>query len=131
MWASNEELMYCWKKLSELKPLTKPDNISTGKVKFGTAYELAVTSFNEALEDDASFTLKEPSSYNKAKTVLDEGINSTVEEKIDALTKIASQLEKTYKIDKVRVEDLKNKPEYRLYYRILQAIASLRGVTYR
>lgn len=130
--ASNEELMYTFKKMNQLSPLKHTNNISSGKVKFGTAFEIAVNAFEDAMIPNADFALKE-SEFNSAKSDLDKAIDGDVDKKIAAIEEIIRRMEKAYRwlSNGITREDLLNKPEARLYNQMLQALAGLRGVTFR
>ena len=130
--AQNEELIYSFKKLNQLSKLKAKDNISEGIVKFGTAFELATTAFEDAMTPNESFTLKS-SQFNSAKSLLDESIDGNIEDKKKAIKDIIFRLESQYEYLKsgLNREQLLNKPEARLYYRMLNALATLNGVTYR
>ena len=132
--AQNEELVYTFNKLNSLSPLKAKNNISEGIVKFGTAFELAVTAFEDAMTPNEVFTLKE-SQFNSASSALDEAIDGTIEDKKKAIKDIIYKLENTpgyeYLKSEITREQLLSRPEARLYYRMLNALASLNGVTYR
>jgi len=130
--ASNEELLYTFKKLNQLSPLKHTDNISTGKVKFGTAFDIAVNMFIDAMTPNPDFNLKEDE-FNSAKLDLDKSIEGSVDKKIEAVEDIIRRLENSYHYLKggVTRENILSKPEARLYVQMLQALASLRNVTFR
>lgn len=133
--AQNEELVYSFNKLNQLSKLKAKNNISEGIVKFGTAFELATTAFEDAMTPtNSQFVLKE-SQFNSAKSKLDEAIDGDIEDKKKAVRDIIYKLENTpgyeYLKSGLTREQLLNKPEARLYYRMLNALASLNGVTYR
>lgn len=130
--ASNEELMYSFKKLNQLSPLKHEDNISSGKVKFGTCFEIAVNAFEDAMTPTADFNLKE-SEFNSAKSDLDKAIDGDINKKIESVENIIRRLEKSYRYlaNGITREDLLTKPEARLYNQMLQALAELRGVTFK
>ena len=130
--ASNEELLYTFKKLNQLSPLKHTDNISTGKVKFGTAFDIAVNMFIDAMTPNPDFNLKEDE-FNSAKLDLDKSIEGSVDKKIEAVEDIIRRLENSYHYLKggVTRENILSKPEARLYVQMLQALAGLRDVTFR
>ena len=130
--ASNEELLYTFNKLNQLSALKHEDNISTGKVKFGTAFDIAVNMFTDAMTQNPDFTLKE-SEFNSAKADLDKAIDGSIDKKIEVVEDIIRRLENSYGYLKSGVtrENILNKPEARLYVQMLQALAGLRGVTFR
>lgn len=132
MSASNEELMYSFKKLNQLSALKHTDNISSGNVKFGTAFEIAANMFDDAMTPTSDFTLKE-SEFNSAKIDFDKAIDGNIDKKIAAVEDVIKRLEKSYVglRNGVSREDILNKPEARLYVQMLQALANLRGVTFR
>lgn len=132
MSASNEELMYSFKRLNQLSALKHTDNISSGNVKFGTAFEIAANMFDDAMTPTSDFTLKE-SEFNSAKMDFDKAIDGNIDKKIAAVEDVIRRLEKSYVglRNGVSREDILNKPEARLYVQMLQALASLRGVTFR
>ena len=130
--ASNEELLYTFKKLNSLSPLKHEDNISSGKVKFGTAFDIAKNMFIDAMTLNSDFNLKE-SEFNSAKLDLDKAIDGSVDKKIAVVEDIIRRLETSYKYLKggVTRENILTKPEARLYVQMLQALAGLRGVTFK
>ena len=130
--ASNEELLYTFQKLNQLSPLKHENNISNGKVKFGTAFDIAVNMFTDAMSINSEFMLKE-SEFNSAKLDLDKAIDGDVEDKIKVVEDIIRRLENSYRYLKggVTRENLLSKPEARLYVQMLQALAGLRGVTFK
>lgn len=130
--ASNEELLYTFKKLNQLSPLKHTDNISTGKVKFGTAFDIAVNMFIDAMTPNPDFNLKEDE-FNSAKLDLDKSIEGSVDKKIEAVEDIIRRLENSYHYLKggVTRENILSKPEARLYVQMLQALAGLRNVTFK
>lgn len=134
--AQNEELMYSFNKLNQLSKLKAKNNIADGVVKFGTAFELACNEFEDAMDDSTEngFRLKE-SQFASAKSKLDEAIDGSVEDKKKAIREIIYKLENTPGYEYLKAglsrEQLLAKPEARLYYRMLNALANLNGVTYR
>ena len=130
--ASNEELLYTFQKLNQLSPLKHENNISSEKVKFGTAFDIAKNMFIDAMTPNSDFNLKE-SEFNSAKLDLDKAIDGTVDKKIAVVEDIIRRLETSYKYLKggVTRENILSKPEARLYVQMLQALAGLRGVTFK
>lgn len=132
--AQNEELLYSFNKLNQLSELKTKNNISEGIVKFGTAFELATTAFEEAMISSSSFVLKE-SQFNSAKSKLDESIDGDIEDKKKAIKDIIYRLENTSGYEYLKAgltkDLLLNKPEARLYYKMLNALANLNGITYK
>ena len=114
--ASNEELLYTFNKLNQLSPLKHENNISSGKVKFGTAFDIAVNMFTDAMTQNPDFTLKE-SEFNSAKADLDKAIDGSIDKKIEVVEDIIRRLENSYGYLKSGVtrENILNKPEARLY----------------
>ena len=106
--------------------------ISNGKVKFGTAFDIAKNMFIDAMTLNSDFNLKE-SEFNSAKLDLDKAIDGTVDKKIAVVEDIIRRLETSYKYLKggVTRENILSKPEARLYIQMLQALAGLRGVTFK
>jgi hypothetical protein len=76
--------------------------------------------------------LKE-SEFNSAKLDLDKAIDGSVDKKIAVVEDIIRRLETSYKYLKggVTRENILTKPEARLYVQMLQALAGLRGVTFK
>ena len=132
--AQNEELVYSFNKLLQLAKLEGENNVQKGIVKYGTAFELAVTAFEDAMTKNDEFELKE-SQFASAKSALDESIDGDIEDKKKAIRDIIYKLENTqgyeYLKSGLTADQLLSKPEARLYYRMLNALASLNGVTYR
>lgn len=132
--ASNEELVYSFKKLSELSPISGENNITKGIIKFGTQYEIAANMFEDAMTSGSNFTLDE-TTFNPAKVMFDEAIDGDKEQKIKAILEIIRRMEQTYPELKnpVRREDLldPSKQHIRLYYQMLQALASLRDIQFK
>lgn len=130
--ASNEELLYTFQKLNQLSPLKHENNISSGRIKFGTAFDIAKNMFINAMTINPDFNLKE-SEFNSAKLDLDKAIDGNVDDKIKVVEDIIRRLENSYTYLKngVTRENLLTKPEARLYVQMLQALAQLRGVTFK
>ena len=130
--ASNEELLYTFQNLNKLSKLKHEDNISTGKVKFGTSFDSSKNLFIDAMTPNSNFTLKE-SEFNSSKIDLDKTIDGTVDNKIVIIEDIIRRLENSYKYLKggLTRENILSKPEARLYVQMLQALSGLRGVTFK
>jgi len=84
------------------------------------------------MSQTGDFSLKE-SEFNSAKLDLDKSLDGNVDKKIEAVEDIIRRLENSYKYlaNGITREDLLSKPEARLYNQMLQALAGLRGVTFR
>jgi hypothetical protein len=88
--------------------------------------------FIDAMTPNPDFNLKE-SEFNSAKLDLDKAIDGTVDKKIAVVEDIIKRLESSYKYLKggVTRENILSKPEARLYVQMLQALAGLRGITFK
>ena len=131
--ASNEQLIYSFKKLSALSPLKHENNILKGDVKLATTFEVAVKQFEDAMNPESSFQLN-PTTFNPARLALDEAISAgDKEEKIKAITNIVKLMEKAYPEFKSGItrDILLAKPEARLYNQMLQALAFLNGINFK
>lgn len=128
--ATNEELLYCFKKLNKHSKLKTQDNISTGRVKFGIQWELFLNDFNHVMQLNQTFQLKNTEVFEKAQNILDDIIESDIDNKIIQLEKLIKEMEKNYS----EVKDIKNNlelPQVRLYQQMLITLASLRGINFR
>ena len=132
--ASNEEILYSFKRMCQLSPLKTKNNILDGTVKFASTFDLGVNSFNEAMETPLGYEI-DNTQFNSAKSELDKAIEeSDNEEKVNAIQKIINLLEKAHPdLVKGRItrEMLLTKPYARLYNELLQAQRYLRGINFR
>jgi len=55
--ASNEEILYSFKRMCQLSPLKTKNNILDGTVKFASTFDLGVNSFNEAMETPLGYEI--------------------------------------------------------------------------
>lgn len=142
---SNEELAYCFSALNRHYEV-KNNNFANGNIKFATKYELARQEFDNILEAAEQREWKDEYKYFKSfrssKSVLDQAINGTTQEQIEALTKLASQLEgkrsdynrnyvqKGTDVIQLKQTDLQSSYT-RLYNSIITAISNLKGIDFR
>jgi len=83
-------------------------------------------------DNNKEFTLQK-NQFNSALSALDDAIDGNIDDKKKALLTIIRKLEEIYPYLKsgLRAETLIQKPEARLYYRILNAYSNLNGMTYK
>lgn len=140
---TNEELLYCWKELNKHDSV-QVDKLSDGIIKFATKYELALSKFNHIMREGEEHEWRDGyqifSSLRTCQTILDENINNSSQDKINALKKLLkyleiattkpgtshSTLEKIYSTE----SEIQSK-EVALHNAILAAIAQLKGVNFR
>ena len=131
--APNEQILYSFKKMSQLSPLKVTNNVIEGKVKLGSTFDIGINSFNEAMESSSLYEI-DNSQFNSAKSLLDEAIeHKDKEEKIEAINNILQKLENAHedlKKGKVTREMLLTKPYARLYNELLQALRYLHGINF-
>ena len=136
--ATNEELLYCWKELNKYKSVNN-DKILSGTIKFANKYDLARAKFAHIMKMGEKKDWKSDyrifGKLRSCTSILDENINGSIDEKIQALKRLLRDLavsDNQHKLDKVYSSqgDLKNNA-VDLYNSILMAIAQLKGVNFR
>lgn len=132
--ASNEQILYSFKRMCQLSPLKTKNNILDGSIKFASTFEIGVNSFNEAMESSLEYGI-DNTQFNSARTELDTAIeNNDKELKIESIQKIIEILEKAHPdLTKGRItrEMLLTKPYARLYNELLQAQRYLQGINFK
>ena len=128
--ASNEELMYCWKKLNKYSKMIDQDNISTGRIRFAKLWQWALSEFNNAMQTNASFQLKNRDAYANSWSALDSCVETDVDTKIREITKIINTMEEKNK-GLAEMQGDPSDPEVRLHNELLLALASLKGINFR
>ncbi len=135
---NNEQLMYCWNELNRHKSVAV-NKISNGTIKFATRYEQARQLFNhlmfEGEEKDWKDGYQIIGQLRGCRSVLDENINASSEDKIRALRNLLNKLNSasTKKngvnlLDKIySTQNELNSKEIALHNAILFAIAQLKG----
>ena len=133
---TNEELLYCWKELNKHHSV-KIDNISNGKIKFASKYELARNRFAQIMKEGSSKDWKDGyqvfRKLQNSVSILDENIDGNVDDKIDALKKLLNKLTTaSKKLEKVYYTEAEiQQKEVALHNDILMAIAQLKGINFR
>lgn len=133
---SNEELLYCWKELNKHDSV-KQDNFKNSTVKFATKYELARNKFAHIMREGAKNDWKDGyqlfGKLRVCQPILDEKIDGSTEDKINALKELLNNLSSvTKKLDKVYSTEAEiQTKEVALHNAILAAIAQLKGVNFR
>ena len=135
---TNEELIYCWNELNKHDKVAN-DKIKNSMIKFANKYELARAKFAHIMEVAGEKEYKDNyrlfGKLRTCKSILDENIDGTSEDKIKALKKLLttiSQSDNAKIIDKVYSQQSELKTEsVDLYNSILQAIAQLKGINFR
>ena len=135
---TNEELIYCWNELNKHDKV-KTDKIKEGTIKFANKYELARAKFAYIMSMGEKSDWKDNyrlfGKLRTCRSILDENIDGSVEDKINALKELLnkiSQSDNAKTLDKVYADQSELKGEaVDLYNTILQAIAQLKGVNFR
>ena len=124
MSAKNEELIYCYNRLLQYSPIEKneKDYIKDGQINFASTADLAEMDLQYVLESQNSIAGK--SELISCKSQLQGAVS--IEEKIEALEKIAQTLVSTNSSLSDPTKNMDNK-EVRIYNKVLLAIAELRG----
>lgn len=143
LYLTNEELLYCWQELNKYDSV-QIDKLSDGTIKFATKYEIARAMLDHIMLEGEEHEWKDGyqlfKSLRGCKTILDERIDSSSQDKIEALNKLLSvlkgattklgtthsTLEKIYSTE----AEIQSK-EVALHNAILAAIAQLKGVNFR
>lgn len=139
---TNEELMYCWNALNKHSSV-EVDKISSGKIRFANRYEKVQMLFDHIMSEAEAHDWKDGyqmiGKLKTSRSILDENVDATAEDKLKALKDLLKQLNSTYTkkngtntLDAIysTQSELKSK-EISLYNEILMAISNLKGVNFR
>ena len=141
---SNEELAYCFRVMNSYYSVGK-NKFADGTIKFATKYELAWRTFNHILQQgeehewhDQYRNLRE---FKSSKSILDQAIDGSVDDKIKALQQLLVQLEGRNKpnknisekeVGRIHTKQSQLSNEYILLYNTsITAIADLKGINFR
>lgn len=133
---SNEELLYCWKELNKHSAITQ-DNISNGAIQFASKYEIARSKFNNIMRQGAERGWRDGyqafTQLIGCQNILDENVDGTVDDKINALNKLLVELDRHFEKLKrtYRTEAELQSKEVALYNAILTAILDLKGIRFK
>lgn len=143
---TNEELAYNWKEINRIKPV-KIDNFKNGNIKLMRGYQRCYNKLHEVMSAGSSCNWKDDFRYLKAfrscMTILDQNIDTSVEDKIQALQKLLNELVNNpdYQLAENLKQQLQNRvaktqedlsrPQVIVYNEIISAIAHLKGINLR
>lgn len=140
MQLSNEQAYYCFRELNK-HDAVDVNKFETGEIKLASKYELAAGMFKDIMTSGETHEWKDDfanfRNFSSSKSLLDQYIDGSSDEKIEALQKLLGYLQKEE--NKMR-ENLgatyTNQMELQqkhvaLYNAILVAIAQLKGVNFR
>jgi hypothetical protein len=120
--------------MCQLSPLKSENHILNEDIKFATTFDIAVNSFNEAMDSGQEFEI-DSSQFNSAKSDLDKSIElGDRDKKMEAIYKIITLLESAHQDltkGKITREMLLSKPYARLYNDLLQAYRYLQGIDFK
>ena len=141
---SNKELMYCFNEFAQIKEIKEftdfKNNIGT-TIKMASKAHLARTELSDVLSEAKSNEYKDIyakfenfDASDGCKSQLDSCIEGNIDDKLKALNKIKSDLEKAYgrSLEKVsQDQDTLNEPHIKIYNQVMLAIAELNGIDFR
>lgn len=150
MQLSNEQAYYCFRELAKLREKRNGDNntkvplinkFESGEIKLASKYELASGMLKDIMTSGEAHEWKDEfanfRNFSSAKSLLDQYIDSSAEDKIAALQKLLGYLEKegnnmkgSLRTTYTNQMELQQK-HVALHNAILIAIAQLKGVNFR
>lgn len=131
--ATNEELLYCYKVLSEHSPMKGIDHIKTGTIKFATMEQSLNLRMSALFDSDLDYGISDKSKFTSARADWDNVPFGDTDRKIKTLKKLIKEIEDTYGVSKISIQQLQgqNAEIYKMYYMMLQTLAALQGVNFR
>lgn len=133
--ASNEELLYCYNKLTKYAKILGQDNIANGNVKFAKKWQLFKNELNYILNNSSNFNLSHQEYFQGCEDEMSKMImGGNNDQKVKCLLRVIKGLEDFYNIKQLSANQLNSEtiesPAYRLYYNALITLGELRGLRF-
>lgn len=133
--AGNSQLAYSLNKLKQFEAFEGEDNYANGTIRFASNWQLLVNKLKAVLNSDQ--TMVNASYYESAVSDMERSLapDQNREIKFQMLVNFINTLEKDYHISQITAQQLNTETRdsaiYRVYFEALDAIAELRGITYK
>lgn len=141
MSVTNEELLWNFKELCTLGKFELPQNkILDGSIRLATAYERALSKYNsimyEGEKKEWSGSYKNLKTLFSCKSLMDAALDGSVDDQINALTKLLKIIENDSRLGTKVKEVLTSQQDITenlqlLYNQVLLSISALKGVNFR